>query len=1573
MTKALMIPIHVDVLYLERSETVAEPTADFRALPYFDSHARRDVNSDVPWLGESVITQPFENSNMTLRSGVHLHWALPDGLCHGKVVEAADNKQLDMPAVPNRWLIRRRAVTGLKQQIWIVESNYLWPTTDQAPAVNIFLDPTNVETTKTPEQEVARPYRFMGRKLSAQDWMMEDSQSHDYLESLSGQKLTALGYGEPTFAAYYPNCMTVFGFHDREPMQHRDQTEGNLQYDLVGWYSQETSPPELEWQKAPTSMPNQIVELLRRWRTEGEWIPDSNEGQNEDQQKNKHKSKQAPQQLICYASVELTRSSRLAEDSKRQSAGKPKVAIANTLSEALAAMLAREVAEDLLPSNSSTSAKTRLSSRIEAQLEMLHIESQLTSASQDRGLRLQRYRHQKSFDTIPGTERWTIQSTPAGVKPPTESVLKLLRQLNKVQAEYGKTVNRLEQARKQLYGDWCHYMRCAYRSPYAGRSKFLDIDELVTFIKTRSQTAVALLDQKTKQLEALKNKLEQTLKQAISQLNQALKQALEQELKQSPKQAQGSESPARAHEYRLVKEPGARFWQPTDPVVLVTGGSISTSSRHGQDGRHSDDGLLQCESSTTVLNDIRRHEATKKAQLNDIDQPLFQKVFEWLETEWDKHPPGANNSPSDCIGFRSVSITHTPWNPVFLDWGIDMYPAESRAPASSQQKEEEQENVSSQSREIAATTLTSSAGERYSVNIIKDNYTLGSRQPDLQIEALWTRDDPDRFSGRCILGDTPALTLKECIEAVLRRRLMARLIRLNAPRKAQTLDAYLDDVFSKSIDSAADDADQLKPDQAKARETVTALVGLWFNPGENWHLLDDSAKDYLNRLKKWYKLLAQADYAQIPLAPLESEALALEGAEEPLPTTPAMLAALMKWYGERPLRGDRERTTDPLYCILLAYQKLFHSEQATAAAANQKLRLRAFVGQALSSFNDELLQWKRGLSLPIDEPIGLKPYRDFTLNVAEQVGDETTWVSEPTNNFSPIRSGALKLDKLQIIDSFGKVQSIPCDEETIVSSTYQAPGRPGVAFLSPRLVQPARVTFRWLENASEETVVGNAVAENAVAEDRVTTEVTAEEMTAVAGRSPICGWLLPENLRRRLLVFDGDGNPLGALQSGKQDGAEALKWVRTPWLPRLSAADCEKGRQWLAQVSPRYYDEVQEKLSDRAKTDLGELGASLNNVRLARVLLYLWATQSPKYFNHFLNTLDDAIANIDPEGTASMGTLALLMGRPVAVVGAKLDLQLKDDPAIRQDWGAFRLDQHRHERDTDEFTQVEFRLRLGQYQSRNDGILGYWIEKDGGFKGDTFVAQAADENEAPNRKLELDKDETLPGIQAKINVHDGGPVDDLNFTQSVEALPLKTTILFDPRGQAHLTTGILPVKQIDIPRPLWEPALEAIQVWLPVAPFLSRPRSRRVPMPTLVDRQWQWQEAIKRDIWQTLYPRPTVACAELQLNLAKFSQPPLYLSLPVVEMLIDTLIDKHWLAELDPPSERLWVMARDERQSLANPALEAPLSDLLAMLSLALESPGDETDLNPGIEVREGWLLLSANSNSHQSPSSVAK
>lgn len=50
------------------------------------------------------------------------------------------------------------------------------------------------------------------------NWLQQKGAS-DYLnqDANSEYKLTALGYGEPAFAAYYPNCYSVFGLCDVDP------------------------------------------------------------------------------------------------------------------------------------------------------------------------------------------------------------------------------------------------------------------------------------------------------------------------------------------------------------------------------------------------------------------------------------------------------------------------------------------------------------------------------------------------------------------------------------------------------------------------------------------------------------------------------------------------------------------------------------------------------------------------------------------------------------------------------------------------------------------------------------------------------------------------------------------------------------------------------------------------------------------------------------------------------------------------------------------------------------------------------------------------------------------------------------------------------------------------------------------------------------------------------------------------------------------------------------------------------------------------------------------------------------
>ncbi len=68
----LLVPIHLDALRLNEELSVVDATADFRSLPYFDG--ARDVNPDNPNLSETVLSDPFENPNLPLKPGIHLHW-----------------------------------------------------------------------------------------------------------------------------------------------------------------------------------------------------------------------------------------------------------------------------------------------------------------------------------------------------------------------------------------------------------------------------------------------------------------------------------------------------------------------------------------------------------------------------------------------------------------------------------------------------------------------------------------------------------------------------------------------------------------------------------------------------------------------------------------------------------------------------------------------------------------------------------------------------------------------------------------------------------------------------------------------------------------------------------------------------------------------------------------------------------------------------------------------------------------------------------------------------------------------------------------------------------------------------------------------------------------------------------------------------------------------------------------------------------------------------------------------------------------------------------------------------------
>ncbi len=345
-TQILRIPIQLDALYVGTGgQSLTLPMADFTALPYYLSDGSTiNAQPPTPNLAEAAFKPRLGQATgagspgLQAPPGLHLHWALPDALTAGR----NRNGGTQFPPVPNRWLIRRLDASGNLQKSWIVESDFLHPL--DANSKPAFLNPPNdsrghaitawpgAKPTTFPTSRIqlangkaGAAYRYMGRALSLSDWLAEPATGRDYLNqsAFSDYPLTALGYGEPAFAAYYPNCYSIFGFCDIDPAL---QPATPYEYQVIGWYNE----PELDPLQSPdfTSLTSD-ADKYSRLAAEFQWIVGT------DDQKPPF-----PARTVLYVSLSLTPQTAGPWSSK----GSISFAVGNTGTEALAALLATQLA-----------------------------------------------------------------------------------------------------------------------------------------------------------------------------------------------------------------------------------------------------------------------------------------------------------------------------------------------------------------------------------------------------------------------------------------------------------------------------------------------------------------------------------------------------------------------------------------------------------------------------------------------------------------------------------------------------------------------------------------------------------------------------------------------------------------------------------------------------------------------------------------------------------------------------------------------------------------------------------------------------------------------------------------------------------------------------------------------------------------------------------------------------------------------------------------------------------------------------------------------------------------------------
>ncbi|MGK3982754.1 hypothetical protein WME99_06935 [Sorangium sp. So ce136] len=1326
----LLVPMQLDALCLSTAENLREALADYTRMPftYQGEDGKYHYSNTRANISEYILSQPFSPSFHQLGPGIHLHWALPDALTRS--AQSDPERGHRFPVVPNRWLISRTRNGAIDQQ-WVVESDFLYPDLTglkapaERPAAAVIPFPrTNLRT--GPYQ----PYRHVGRTVPLAEWQPSTSgeylRRHELALTAMGplEWQTSLDHVKASFAAYYPGCFSVFGFHDPDAALGADPT--GVRYDVIGWYDRpddDILKPFHDERQGDADRVQVRQDFERRFRWQLAL------GDNA-----------LPRRTVCYARITFGGQQRA---NMAATAGAVTLAIGGTGTEALSAYLAHQLATD--------PAERPL---IEQQLDALEFTDQLDQRQLDVEEKFQEARHERGFTSRTGGLLWSIQRAPQSGEGAGEEltlpddVAHLLSVLNQTQAAYDRANELTAAMSARLFNDWHKFIEAKHpqdANPPAGDDNppVADFDDALWAHHDNGVAPLRKHLYATGKLGWTQNRRTRAvtwtqIEQRFSVVDVYAKDYFDYylaeldsdaltknwwgwELKQygltlaagaSAELVQEGGEGREGREWRIVNGaqtyrvkiekavmvlylpptedqlaarllraldalqqrlaeltpacvleavPGPRYWQPSDPVVLMAGDAIVPTVRHGRDGRLRKDGLLACQ----LLLDVADESLNALPQHAD----LLGRIRQLIDAE---SPPAGEQR----VGFNDGS--RKPWNPFLLEWDVQFF-----------------------SHPVPEVDEV----ERYRPDHITRRYTLAREAVDL------AHNDPDDladfvdnaepYRGFSILSPHAGGTMKQRIAAyVVKQRLL-----LPEPHN---LDLY-----------------GLTPAQAE---------------------------QYLD--------------------------------------TDGNAQAILDGYQSNPARADYDDTL------------------GVALAAYVRLQGLPTLSQALSGFNEALLMQKRTLQLDIEDPIGNDDDRFFATQVAGSVRGALLLASTPRRDFNPIRAGELRVTSLRLVDSFGQINDLgtnPAHGATIVSAELMPLRVRGTddhrVVLPPRLAQPARIQFRWLSGAPLE------------GEEQ-------PEMNAHPATSPICGWIVPNNLDLGYSVYDRDGAPLGIINA-------VGYWDPVPGAASAVAVE------------------------------------SIPNPHLRKVVEHLTAAgrSGSEFTKSFTAVLNSAVDQSDPEALAHSPALSLLIGRPLCVVRASVNLELQGLPARDKHWRVFNettkewvISNEEHvtpisespEKWTAAFDKVELPIRIGEFRQLNDGLIGYWKEKaDGSFEDNTFYAPQSGNTgftgtDPASRKI-------VTSASAPVNIH-----------QSVTAPAQILTMLMDPRGVVHATSSVVPAKSITIPPDQYEKALAAIEVTFTSAPLLTgragygKAGGRRevnVPLREQPGFSWSWVSR-QRGVWE---------------------------------------------------------------------------------------------------------------------------
>ncbi len=211
-----------------------------------------------------------------------------------------------------------------------------------------------------------------------------------------------------------------------------------------------------------------------------------------------------------------------------------------------------------------------------------------------------------------------------------------------------------------------------------------------------------------------------------------------------------------------------------------------------------------------------------------------------------------------------------------------------------------------------------------------------------------------------------------------------------------------------------------------------------------------------------------------------------------------------------------------------------------------------------------------------------------------------------------------------------------------------------------------------------------------------------------------------------------------------------------------------------------------------------------------------------------LRAIDTTLWSVDPFGSLGVEHIAGLVGRPIAVVNARLSLEIQSDVADRAYPSDSGVLHDGRQAAFDSMAEQIFEVRLGEITRADDGLLGYFVEDDYSVFHlvDRVIADEAlpsgrcrglldPDNPTPMQPDPIDPDHPYINADGVIHVHPGQTV--------------KLTLLMHPGGKVHLTSGILPRTSHALARDWVHPGLSVMAPSLRCGPLLIDSDKVRLP------------------------------------------------------------------------------------------------------------------------------------------------